>query len=68
MAGIKVCQGNLLQSQPQAEAELNGQGKWTGQFVVAGSGFTRTIVLYTPLRTPTAALDAILAAGPAFGR
>ena len=64
MAGIKVlvkvtyCGHSL-----HAEAELNRQGEWAGQCVVGGSAFTRTIVLHTPLRTPTAALDAILAAG-----
>ena len=64
MAGIKVMAkvtycGHSL----QAEAELNRQGEWIGQCVVGGSACKRTIVLYTPLRTPTAALDAMLAAG-----
>ena len=64
MAGIKVmakvtyCGHNL-----QVEAELNRQGEWIGRCVVGGSALKRTIVLYTPLRTPTAALDALLAAG-----
>jgi hypothetical protein len=64
VAGIKVmvkviyCGHSL-----QAEAELNRQGEWIGQCVVGGSAFTRTIMLYTPLRTPTAALDAMLTAG-----
>ena len=64
MAGIKVmakvtyCGHNL-----QAEAELNRQGEWIGRCVAGGSALKRTIVLYTPLRTPTAALDALLAAG-----
>ena len=64
MAGIRVtvkvtyCGHSL-----HAEAELNRQGEWIGQCVVEGSVFQKTIVLYTPLRTPTTALDAILAAG-----
>jgi hypothetical protein len=64
MAGIKVtvkvtyCGHSL-----HAEAELNRQGEWAGQCVVRGSAFKRMLVLHTPLRTPTAALDAILAAG-----
>ena len=64
MAGINVmvkvtyCGHSL-----QAKAELTRQGEWIGQCVVGGSAFERTIVLHTPLRTPTAALDAILAAG-----
>ena len=64
MAGIKVmvkvtyCGHSL-----HAEAELNRQGRWAGQCVVRGSVFKRMLVLHTPLRTPTEALDAILAAG-----
>ena len=64
MAGIKVMAkvtycGHSL----QAEAELNRHGQRIGQCVVGGRAFERTIVLHIPLRTPTAALDAILAAG-----
>jgi hypothetical protein len=65
MSGIRVmvtvtyCGHSL-----QAEAELNrAAGKWLGQCVVEGSAFKRTLILDTPRRTPTAALDAILAAG-----
>ena len=64
MAGIKVmvkltyC-GHTL----EAEAELNRQEEWIGRCVVAKAPFKETIVLYSPLRTPTAALDAIIAAG-----
>ena len=47
----------------EAEAELNSQKEWIGRCVVANAHFKETIVLYSPLRTPTAALDAILAAG-----
>jgi hypothetical protein len=64
VAGIKVVAkvtygGHSL----QAEAELNRHGQWTGRCVVGRRTVERTIVLHTPLRTPTAALDAILAAG-----
>jgi hypothetical protein len=64
MSGIRVtvnvtyCGHSL-----QAEAELNRTGEWLGQCVVGGSAFKRRLVLETPRRTPTAALDAILAAG-----
>ena len=58
MAKVTYCGHSL-----QAEAELNRQGQWIGQCVVGARAFKRTIVLHTPLRTPTAALDAILAAG-----
>jgi hypothetical protein len=64
MAGIKVMAkvtycGHSL----QAEAELNRHGEWIGQCVVEGRVVKRTLMLHTPLRTPTAALDAILSAG-----
>jgi hypothetical protein len=58
MAKVTYCGHSL-----QAEAELNRHGQWTGQCVVGERAVERTIVLHTPLRTPTAALDAILAAG-----
>ena len=58
MVSVTYC-GHRL----QAEAELNRTGEWTGQCVVGGSAFKRTLVLETPRRTPTGALDAILAAG-----
>ena len=64
MAGITVkvklsyC-GHTL----EAEAELIRQEEWIGRCVVAKAPFKETIVLSSPLRTPTAALDAILAAG-----
>jgi hypothetical protein len=58
MAKVTYCGHNL-----QAEAELDRQGEWIGRCVVRGSALKRTIVLYTPFRTPTAALDALLAAG-----
>lgn len=64
MTGIKVmvkmtyCGHSL-----QAEAELNRQGEWTGHCVVEGRAFKGTLGLHPPRRTPTAALDALLAAG-----
>jgi hypothetical protein len=58
MAKVTYCGHSL-----QAEAELNRQGEWIGQCVVRASALRRTIVLYTPLRIPTATLDALLAAG-----
>jgi hypothetical protein len=64
VAGIKVMVKVIYRGHSlQAEAELNRQGEWIGQCVVGGSAFTRTIMVPAPLRTPTAALDAILAAG-----
>jgi hypothetical protein len=47
----------------QAEAEVNRQGEWIGQCIVEAPAFKGTIALYSPLPTPQAALDAILAAG-----
>jgi hypothetical protein len=47
----------------EAEAGLNRQEKWIGQCIVAKAPFKETIVLYAPLRTPAATLDALLAAG-----
>ena len=47
----------------QAEAEVNRQGQWVGRGVVVGRAFEGTLPLTAPLPTPTAALDAILAAG-----
>ena len=47
----------------QAEAEVNRQGEWVGRGVIVGRAFVSTLPLTTPLPTPTAALDAILAAG-----
>jgi hypothetical protein len=45
----------------QAEVEVNRQGDWIGRCVVKGPAFKGTVTLYAPLRTPTEALDAILA-------
>jgi hypothetical protein len=47
----------------QAEAEVNRQGEWVGRGLIVGRAFEGTLPLTTPLPTPTAALDAILAAG-----
>jgi hypothetical protein len=64
MAGIRVMVNvTYCGHRLQVEAELNRRGEWIGQCVVAGSAFKRTLVLHTPHRTPTGALDAILAAG-----
>ena len=64
MAGIKVMvKGSYCGHTLEAEAELNRQEEWIGRCVVAKASFKETIVLSSPLRTPTAALDAILAAG-----
>ena len=57
MAKVTYCGHSL-----QAEAELDRHGQWIGQCVVEGV-YRRTIRLHTALRTPTAALDAILSAG-----
>ena len=64
MAGIKVMAKVTYRGYHlQAQAELNPRGQWIGQCVVGGRALERTIMLHSPLRTPTAALDAILAAG-----
>ena len=46
----------------QAETGINDLGRWTGRCVVDGPQFQGTVVLYTPFRAPTAALDALLTA------
>ena len=46
----------------QAETDLNPLGQWTGRCVVDGPSFQGAVVLYTPFRAPTAALDALLTA------
>jgi hypothetical protein len=47
----------------QAEAEVDRQGQWVGRGIVVGRAVEGTLPLTAPLPTPTAALDAILAAG-----
>ena len=47
----------------QAETDIDDLGRWTGRCVVGGPQFQGTVVLYTPFRAPTAALDALLTAG-----
>jgi hypothetical protein len=44
----------------QAEVQLNRHKDWIGRCVVTGPFFNGSVTLYAPLRTPTAALDAIL--------
>lgn len=64
MSGIRVMVNVIYCGHRlQAEAELNRMGEWIAQCVVGGSTFKGTLVLHPPRRTPTAALDAILAAG-----
>jgi hypothetical protein len=64
MAGVRVLVNvTYCGHRLQAEAELNRQGEWIAQCVVEGSVFKGTLVLHPPRRTPTAALDAILASG-----
>ena len=46
----------------QAETDVDDLGRWTGRCVVDGPQFQGTVVLYSPFRTPTAALDALLTA------
>ena len=46
----------------QAETDVDDLGRWTGRCVVDGPQFQGTVVLYTPFRAPTAALDALLTA------
>jgi hypothetical protein len=47
----------------QAEAEVDRQGQWVGRGIVVGRAVEGILPLTVPLPTPTAALDAILAAG-----
>ena len=54
--------GDLLRSYPQAETDVDDLGRWTGRCVVDGPQFQGTVVLYSPFRAPTAALDALLTA------
>jgi hypothetical protein len=46
----------------QAETDVDDLGRWTGRCVVGGPQFQGTVVLYSPFRAPTAALDALLTA------
>jgi hypothetical protein len=46
----------------RAETDVNDLGQWTGRCIVDGPQFQGTVVLYTPFRAPTAALDALLTA------
>ncbi len=46
----------------QADTDVDDLGRWTGRCVVDGPQFQGTVVLYTPFRAPTAALDALLTA------
>jgi hypothetical protein len=46
----------------QAETDVDDLGRWTGRCVVDGAQFQGTVVLYSPFRAPTAALDALLMA------
>ena len=46
----------------QAETDVNDRGQWTGRCVVDGPHFQGTVVLCTPFRAPTAALDGLLTA------
>lgn len=46
----------------QAETDIDDLGRWTGRCVVDGPQFQGTVVLYSPFRAPTAALDALLTA------
>jgi hypothetical protein len=46
----------------QAETDVDDLGRWTGRCVVDGPQFQGTVVLYSPFRAPTAALDALLTA------
>ena len=46
----------------QAETDVDDLGRWTGRCVVGGPQVQGTVVLYSPFRAPTAALDALLMA------
>jgi hypothetical protein len=46
----------------QTETDVDDLGRWTGRCVVGGPQFQGTVVLYSPFRGPTAALDALLTA------
>jgi hypothetical protein len=46
----------------RAETDVDDLGRWTGRCVVDGPQFQGTVVLYSPFRAPTAALDALLTA------
>jgi hypothetical protein len=46
----------------RAETDVNPRGGWTGQCFVDGPAYTGAVVLSTPFRVPTAALDALLTA------
>ncbi len=46
----------------RAETDVNDRGQWTGRCVVDGPHFQGTVVLSTPFRAPTAALDGLLTA------
>jgi hypothetical protein len=64
VVGIKVmAKATYCRHILQAEAEVNRQGEWIGQCIVKGPVFKGVITLHSPLLTPKAALDAILAAG-----
>jgi hypothetical protein len=47
----------------QVVAELNREGRWIGRGIVVGRAFEGILPLTAALPTPTAALDATLAAG-----
>jgi hypothetical protein len=64
MSGAKVsAKATYCGHTLRAETECNNLGQWTGRCVVDGPRFQGTVVLYTPFRAPTAALDALLMAG-----
>ena len=64
MSGAKVsAKATYCGHTLRAETESNNLGQWTGRCVVDGPCFQGTVVLYTPFRAPTAALDALLTAG-----
>ena len=49
----------------RAETDVNDRGQWTGRCVVDGPHFQGTVVLSTPFRAPTAALDGLFDGSPA---
>jgi hypothetical protein len=58
IAKVTYCEHTI-----QVVAELNREGRWIGRGIVVGRAFEGILPLTAALPTPTAELDATLAAG-----